>query len=138
MSKPGPQDTLNSRRATQENKNPAKSLNATINLEQMLNGSKSSRIIPQPQRNSMNAGSKQNTGNSNMGSQRNSQNPVNFVAGDVDPVQISSLLNDGNGVSPTKVPNGAAPINPSAVTAGATLNASYQVTGNTPLKGRRK
>ena len=36
-------------------KNPNKSLNATINLDQMLNGSKSSRIIPQSQqRNSMN------------------------------------------------------------------------------------
>lgn len=30
-------------------KNPAKSLNATINLEQILQGSRSSRMLPQPQ-----------------------------------------------------------------------------------------
>ena len=36
------------RKAQVEAKNPTKSLNATINLEQMLNGSKSNRVLPQP------------------------------------------------------------------------------------------
>ena len=42
-----------SRKQPSDGKNPAKSLNATINLEQMLNGAKSSRVLPQPQRNSV-------------------------------------------------------------------------------------
>lgn len=46
---------ISNRKPQVDGKNPAKSLNATINLEQMLNGSKSSRILPQPQRNSINA-----------------------------------------------------------------------------------
>mmetsp|Transcript_26269 Transcript_26269/g.32856 ORF Transcript_26269/g.32856 Transcript_26269/m.32856 type:complete len:101 (-) Transcript_26269:1187-1489(-) len=37
-----------SRKQPSDGKNPAKSLNATINLEQMLNGAKSSRVLPQP------------------------------------------------------------------------------------------
>lgn len=49
------------------------------------------------------------------GSQRNNTAGAGLVAGDVDPVQISSLLNN-DGVSPSKIPIGAAAINPSAVT----------------------
>ena len=42
-------DSTQSRRQhTSDIKNPAKNLNATINLEQMLNGSKSNRVLPQP------------------------------------------------------------------------------------------
>lgn len=111
---------MQNRKATSDVKNPAKSLNATINLEQMLNGSKSSRLLPQQQRYSI-ANNNGNTQGSTVGSQRNSQNPVNFVLGDVDPVQISSLLNDINGPSPSKLP-GPQPINPSAVTAGSAAN----------------
>lgn len=48
-------ESMHGRKAAADTKNPAKSLNATINLEQMLNGSKSNRILPQAQRNSMNA-----------------------------------------------------------------------------------
>lgn len=36
------------RKQASDCKNPAKSLNATINLEQMLNGAKSGRILNQP------------------------------------------------------------------------------------------
>lgn len=120
---------MNGRQQPTDSKNPAKSLNATINLEQMLNGSKSGRVIPQAQRNMA-------ANQSNQGSQRNSQNPVNFVAGDVDPVGISSLLNDSNGISPMKPPAGAAPTNASSASPAGM--GSIQPTGNTPLKGRRK
>ena len=84
-------------------KNPAKSLNATINLEQMLNGSKSNRTLIQGasgQRSSMHYHDSGATGSASAA-----------ATTDVDPVQISSLLNQ-DGVSPAKVPIGAQPINP--------------------------
>jgi len=73
--------------------------------------------------------------NHDSGSQRNNTAGAGLVAGDVDPVQISSLLNN-DGVSPSKMPIGAAPINPSAINNMGLGGA--QITGNTPLKGRRK
>jgi tartrate dehydratase alpha subunit/fumarate hydratase class I-like protein len=39
-------ESIQARKNTSDVKNPAKSLNATINLEQMLNGSKSGRLLP--------------------------------------------------------------------------------------------
>ena len=54
---------------------------------------------------------------------------MNIVAGDVDPVQISSLLNN-DGTSPNKI----------VIHSQAAISNGNSVhgTGNTPLKGRRK
>ena len=58
---------------------------------------------------------------------------MNFVAGDVDPVQISSLLDNTGvaeiGVSPAKIP---------AQQMSQATHQGAAATGNTPLKGRRK
>ena len=56
-------ESIAGRKQGTESKNPAKSLNATINLEQMLSGAKHGRVLPQAQRNSMIV----NNGNNNSG-----------------------------------------------------------------------
>ena len=74
-----------------EMKNPAKSLNATINLEQMLQSSKSGRVIGQANQN-------QRTNSIGMNGQLAQQKTPSRVnnPGDADPVHIASLPNDNS------------------------------------------
>ena len=72
-----------------DGKNPAKSLNATINLEQMLNGAKSSRVLLHGATAANASGQRGSIHAHDSGSQRGATS----AAADVDPVQISSLLN---------------------------------------------